>query len=234
LAQGADVAGLAATDNTAASAGAAAAVSLSFDEWFGDTSTEAAGLGTVSDRVTLGGATHRAGRLGAGLHFSGGAPAVLTDSADGKSSTFTIALWARPAAPVEKQQLVLQRGGSRSGLIIAIVAGRWVAEGWHATPAPRLDLGPAVEGAWQHLAVSYDAATRTLRGYQDGIEVASARLEVGAAGDFTLGGPSSAGRKDSAFDGFRGDLDEFRFFPQAIEPAALATLALQPVKGRTP
>ncbi|HEX2862472.1 MAG TPA: right-handed parallel beta-helix repeat-containing protein, partial [Lacunisphaera sp.] len=141
LAQGAEVAGLVETGNAAAAAaGLTPVIALSFDEWFGDMGREAAGVGAVSDKAALGGATHRAGRLGAGLHFSGGAPAVIEASADTAIAQrpLTVGLWVRPES-VEGSQTVLALGSVN----IVLAGGRWRAGG--------MDLGAATAGFWEHL-----------------------------------------------------------------------------------
>src|SRR6185295_18141285 len=88
-----------------------------------------------------------------------------------------------------RNQVALKRGDARSGLILAALNGRWFVETWHAAPGPRFDLGPVATDAWQHLAFSYDAATQTLRGYRDGLEMAvGTNLASGGTGKFRLGG----------------------------------------------
>jgi len=106
---------------------------------------------------------------------------------------------------------------AQGDVVIAIDAGRWRAgvgprEGW-------LDLGPAVAGLWQHLALVFDGETRTLRGFIDGHEVARARVEPPSAIQATRA-PAALGGET-----FRGWLDEFRLWhgiPGADDLAALA------------
>ena len=186
--------------------------------------------------MQLGGATHRAGRFGPGLHFQGGAAAAIASSDDfAAGPAFTLALWARPESPAASRQVVFAQGGERRGAVIAIEHGRWLAGAWQDGAGAWLDLGPAVAGQWQHLALAQDAAG-ILHGYVDGLEMASApaggtvRLESAGA---SLGGAAAATRLGASrpvaagSGGFHGDLDEFRFFPHAVAPADLSVLALR-------
>lgn len=224
-----DVTGVVAEDNVARAAVAAPTVALSFNEWFGTTSAEESAAGRVADVVQLGGATHQAGRFGAGLHFAGGKAATFSASADLTGAAFTLALWARAEAPGGASQVVFSQDGK--GVTVAMQEGRWRAGAGQAW----LDLGAAVAGQWQHLAVVHDAAG-VLHGYVDGVEIASAstgnawRLEAagvalgGATGPVRLGAETTL---PAAAAAFHGGVDEIRFFPQVLAPADVAVLALR-------
>lgn len=223
VACGEDVTGTVIANNTTTAAGRATlVVSLSFNEWFGATSAEAGSFGAVIDRVALGGATHRPGRLGAGLHFSGGPPAVLAASADTATarSQFAVALWICPEHATGSPQTVFAQGD----VGIAIDAGRW-----RAGLGPRdqwLDLGPAAAGLWQHLTLAFDSEARTVRGFIDGQEIARRHAEPPSAlptrpALATLGGET-----------FRGSLDEFRLWHGVPDADDLAALALRRRESR--
>lgn len=215
LAEGADVTGIVAADNTGVAVGAGPVVSLSFDEWFGDESTEGAGIGAATDQVALGGATHRAGRLGAGLHFSGGLPVTIAGSADidATGHQFGVALWVLPDSISGAPQVVFAQGG----LAIVLDRGRWQAGG--------LDLGPVTAGLWQHVTLSFDG--ETLRGFIAGHEVASERESF--APDFRRNAPASLGG-----GAFRGMIDEFRLWAGIPGDDEIAALALRRADGTTP
>lgn len=230
-----DVSGVVAVDNLARPAAAAPAVSLSFDEWFGSSSAEGVTAGRAVDSVRLGSATHRAGRLGAGLHFRGEAAATMASSADlTAKGPFTLALWAQAEEPA-KTGVIFAQGNADNGAVIAIDGGRWRAGAWQGGVGAWLDLGPVSSGSWQHLGLTYDAAEK-LHGYVDGVEIASAgsggALALAAAG-VSFGGTTEATRIGdkqvipAGGAGFHGDVDEFRFFAEALAPADVSALALR-------
>lgn len=222
--------------------GAGPDVAISFGEWFGATSDEAAAVGTTRDRVELGGAAHRAGRLGAGLFFDGrSAPAILAESSDTRgraTAQLSVAMWLQVEAGGAATQILHAQGGRQRGLVLAIDRKRLIAGLWQDTSGAWLDLGAAIPGHWQHVALVYDGAARTLRGFVDGREVAStsqnvpARLEPlanagsfgGATAETRLGAERPVPAGTSAF---RGGLDEFHRFSRAIDATEVSLLALR-------
>ena len=216
-------------------------VSLSFSEWFGTSALETPGIGSAQDRVELRGATHRVGRLGAGLAFDGKDEyAVLKASADvvGKpAAQLSAALWACPTASGQADQILYNHGDASRGVVFAISKGRFVAGLWQSDKGAWLDLGPAVPGLWQHLALAYDGQAGTLRGYVDGLAVSSAnadlplKLEVISL-DATFGRATGATRLASgeavtSGASYCGLLDEFRLFSRAITDEDVTVLAMR-------
>lgn len=218
------VTGLFAADNTSVAADSAfPTVALSFSEWFGDVSREAPGVGDSMDIVQLGGATHRAGRLGAGLAFAAGAPAELavsTDFGGPAFAQFTVSLWAQPTREHRAEASVWRCGDGRGGVALGARDGRWFAQLAEDGRVATLDLGAAVPGHWQHLALSYDGTTRTFRGYVDGVAVATANEHVPPRFAWPASHAEFGG-------GFHGLLDEFRFFRAVIDDSEIAALALR-------
>jgi hypothetical protein len=237
VAQGRDVVGLESQDNVVEPRDALRpTVALSFSEWFGDTSSEAAGTGVAVDTVSLGSARHRAGRLGAGLHFSGGAPALLTTSADAAAQAprqFTLAFWACPEASTTAAQVIYAQGDARNGTVIGIQDGRWLAGVWGDGRKTWLDLGPAVSGLWQHVALTVDGTVGALAGFLNGRETVRTAGDLGFdfnAANASLGGAGTAtrlgpGRETAA--AYHGELDEFRLYPGLPGAGEIAALALR-------
>ncbi len=234
IALGQDVSSSIITDNCVSSSGTAATVAFSFDEWFGAISTESTTTGTVMDEIELGSATHRAGRLGAGLHFTGGAPAVLIPSADFASAgKFTIALWANPEATSDGEHILFAQGDAQNGAAIAIDHGRWVIGCWQDERGHWLDLGPAVNGMWQHVALSVDGG-KEIRGYLNGTPVAvvNASFQANALPTTaSIGGvikPTLLSARSALHTaGYHGEVDEFRLVQGVLTSDEIHALALR-------
>lgn len=217
-------------------------VVLSFGEWFGASSVEASGTGSVVDRVELRGATHRVGRLGAGLFFDGKqGPAVLAASADvgGRVvSALTVALWILPEGKSTATQVAYSQGNSRSGLVLAIEAGRLIGGVWQAEQGAWLDLGPANTGVWRHVALVYDGNARTVRGLVNGLEIDASRSGVplrleATSDDAAFGGVSGTTRLgltrvvEAGMGAYRGGVDEFHLIGRALDMNEVGLLAMR-------
>ncbi len=220
-------------------------VSLGFSEWFGAEATDAAPSGAVSDRVDVRGAARQVGRLGAGLGFDGtGARAVLASSSDllGKRTpAFSLALWVCPKMVSEASQIIYSQADAPRGVAVAIVNGRLSAGLWQDKDGAWLDLGPALVGVWQHVALVFDGSSGTLRGFRDGAELSSVSMGVPAAmepieSDGIFGGAMAPVKVnaetlvDTGQGGYSGAVDEFRLFNRAVEPREIGLIA----RGLTP
>lgn len=162
--------------------------------------------------------------------------------------SFTATLWVRPDSTGGYQSALTNRndigpGTELQGFILYNAGGTWSFwtgdgdPGWPALNGPSVDVG-----AWQHLAISFDAATGTKKIYFNGTEFASAtdqgyvpndlrELHIGGGGDLGL---------DFRFDGLIDDvglwdraLSETEIqgvmvngVPEPSTVALLATLAL--------
>ena len=233
-----DVSGVIEMNNTESQpGGATTSVCLSFDEWFGKSSVEAASTGSAVDKVELGSATHRAGRLGPGLFFDGGAPATMSPSADlNCKGSFTIALWAAPEPTPGREQVAYAQGDARNGAVIAIDRGRWTVGLWQDGRGAWLDLGPAVEGLWQHIAFSLAGASGELRGYINGTQVASINIAthaIAVPATVSFGGLVGSTRLGldrelvAGAGAYHGGVDEFRFIQGPVTLVDIAALALR-------
>ncbi len=217
-----DVAGLTESDNAVLAHGAKEGVALSFDEWFGDTSVARGPGGETKGNVRLGGGKHRAGRLGGGVFFAGGAPATLerVEGWGGKAlEAFGLAGWIRLEGAGDGAGAVLIAGDETDGVAVALNAGRWRAVLRQGGEGEWLDLGAATPGLWQHLALAFDGVARELRGYVDSVEIARvngtlAAVDVPAKGAFGGGA-------------FRGGIDEVRWTTAKWSRVDLAALALR-------
>jgi hypothetical protein len=221
-----DVAGLTEADNVASPTTAADVIALSFDEWFGATSLAKNAQGETVGEVQLGSGLHRAGRLGGGLFFVGGEPAVLAElPLSGASSlmSFGFGIWVRVEKPSEGREVVARLGDHHHGLAVVIEAGRWRANVAGAGRDESIDLGAALPGSWQHLALRFEGGARVLCGYVDGVEVG--RIEKMDA-EFLLPSRrlSLGGTRDEAF---HGGVDEIRWVAGVWNEADIAALALR-------
>ncbi|MFT3785846.1 MAG: right-handed parallel beta-helix repeat-containing protein [Tepidisphaeraceae bacterium] len=221
------------TQNNKLDAMPAAEVSFSFSEWFGTTSASG---------VTLDGATHVAGRLGAGLWFDGKQARAEWKSTDGtnptSSNALTVSLWVRTEAGGAKTQVIYTQGDVTSGLVIALDDGRLIAGVWQDGRGAWLDLGPAGDRVWTHVSLVCDGPTRELHGYVNGREVASAKSGVpsqfGSVASAVFGGASKSPVRiasdrqiNAGGSSFRGTIDEFRLFRRAISAPEASILALR-------
>ncbi|GAA3737710.1 hypothetical protein GCM10022225_20730 [Plantactinospora mayteni] len=154
-------------------------------------------------------------------------------------ASFTVAAWARIGAPPgPAEQVVLAGNGTRTFSYSLSYAGgvdRWRFSMTGAdADDPAVSSVPsdavAVVGKWTHLAGVYDASTRTLTLYVDGVpQNTTTTLTTGfdAATDTTIG----KRRWNGADDGFfTGAVDDVRIYDYLETPATLAQLAvpLQP------
>lgn len=233
------VAGVVASDNRAdPSDRRKPDVSLSFSEWFGNTS-----LGSdTKSTVELHGAKHAAGRLGAGLLFDGkDARATLRLSSDVGAqgwSQLSVTLWLRPeASSFTSTQIVYCHGDTQRGVVLAIADQRLIAGIWEAGKGAWIDLGPSVDDTWQHVALVFDGPAKSLRGYVNGAETQSAtnstptRLTA-IPTPATFGStPAPIQLNGNPLDpkghNYRGLIDEFNFFNRAITPDEVLWLALR-------
>ena len=214
-------------------------VYLPFNEWFGNR-YEAAGAS--KSHAEIQGVKHEAGRLGAGLTFDGqSSRAVLHNSPEvgGKPATqFTVALWLRAEGDSPSPQVLYAQADAKRGVVLAIDKGRLIGGVWQGDKGAWTDLGPAVAGVWQHVALTFDGPAATLRGFVDGLEVASTKESVPArvdptTADATFGGAStpirlSAQRTIPADQtAYRGAIDEFHLFSRALPATDVAYLALR-------
>ena len=108
--------------------------------------------------------------------------------------------------PVEPDPLGGRGGG---GHLAAWLNGPSFGPGWLSTP------GTYNDGAWHHVAATYDGATLSI--YVDGAVAASAARSGAVA---TGTSPVQVGQRTN-FGGWQGSLDEVAFYDHALAPARL-------------
>jgi hypothetical protein len=149
-------------------------------------------------------------------------------------ASFTFVGWAKPAGISGDQSFVTSRydqfaaTSNTYGYIFYITAGKW--DFWNgASNAPqsweKLPASAPAAGAWQHIAFSYDAATKTKTVYINGVQAATGvtaapyqrnlvkDLHLGSGGD--NGGPLP----------FAGGIDDVAIFSTVLSSAQIATIA---------
>jgi len=131
-----------------------------------------------------------------------------------------------------------RNGDADRGVVIAIDQRRLRVGLWQEGSGAWLDLGSAVNGLWQHIALVYDGESGALRGYVDGTELATVTeglpsylkaLKLDASFGGVLGETRlSADRIPGADSGaYRGCIDEFHRFRSALDVAAIRVLAMR-------
>lgn len=204
-----DVAGLVAMDNRRLENITLQTVAtLSFDEWLGESSEVKNGNGDTIGNITLGSGMHRAGKLGGGVHFSGGAPAVWDAEF---SAANGLSFWV---CPEEGSDGTVLRLGDE--VVVALVAGRWQVRFNQGNEAAPLDLGAATPGLWQHVAVVFADGVRA---YVDGLQLAQhdgPGATISTSMRIALGGGA-----------FRGGIDEVRLTLGSPGTESVAAWALR-------
>lgn len=154
-------------------------------------------------------------------------------------STFTVTAWAKLASVGSAEQVVVAANGTRTfsyALSYAGGANRWRfamadADGDDPTLYSVLSDAAPVAGKWTHLAGVYDAWTRTLTFYVNGVKQSGTATLTGgfhAASDVTIGKRRWNGGDDGFFT---GEIDDVRVYNYVETPANIAEMAkpLQPV-----
>jgi hypothetical protein len=196
--------------------------------------------GRAHDLTFLGGASippSGSGQAGTGLHLNGSTayaqadgPVLLT------GQSFTVSAWVRLAATGGTgTQVVLSQDGTRTSafqLAYRASDSRWlfgVAASDVDSPASAVAVSDAgaVAGQWTHLVGVYDAATKKVRLYLNGVAqftVATATGAFDATGALAMG----RGKQAGTFAGFlNGDVDEVRVFAGAVPDRSGPNLALR-------
>ncbi len=140
----------------------------------------------------------------------------------------TVTAWIRQD-DANGAQLVYEEGGATNGFGIAIDGGEVIARVQNESSGLTVDAGRLLAAGWRHVAAVYDTGTVTL--YVDG-EGANSRDDVAdTIGDHGNGPGIGKVNDQSAFTdlddlgGFRGVLDDLRFYTGALDPVEVAILA---------
>lgn len=233
LGEGTNVRGIEASNNRTLPASARPdELRFDFAEWFGPRSTSRCG----GVQLELSNVRRGVGQLGAGLWFAGDGAATTPPTGPIAEPTrrCTIALWVKPTSPAAGQ-ILLARTSEEGGLVLLLDGQRLRAGVWSRGVEEWIDLGPAFQNAWQHVAVTYDGQARRFTGYVNGRKVASGTsapealpaatdpIRLGSPTPRTRTGPSAKPAPGPA--AFHGGLDELRISPAALdEPDPSAVL----------
>lgn len=122
------------------------------------------------------------GRDQAGLKFTGGAPATATVAGASTSTNFTVDAWVR-ASTADSATFIAATSGSGDTFELGYdsVSRRWVAgrreggETRHATSSALAGLGQ-----WAYLVGSYEASTKTMTLYANGLKQGSVTYATAA------------------------------------------------------
>lgn len=159
-------------------------------------------------------------------------------SVPGGSGSFTVTLWALPTAVGEGQYHSPftsreDNGASVNGPIIYnTFNGRW--EYWAGDHGPSgswnpFDGGPVIADTWVHVAINYDAETRTRKMFLDGVEVVNQEGGVSANSfrDLHIG----AGQDDGRNFYWVGRIDDVAFFRKALSQEEIQQVMTGGVKS---
>jgi hypothetical protein len=199
--------------------------------------TRVAGRSNVGTALSLNGTTAYAAQTGA-LHYphpdTEAVTPVRTDS------SFTVSAWVKPAATGGTgQRTVLAANGSRASAYTLGYSGpdnKWRfamagSDADNATQYAVLSNAAPTAAKWTHLAASYDASTKKLVLYVNGVaQTATATLTGGfhAASDVTIGRRKLNGAYDGYFTGQIDDLSVYTF-AMPVADIGLLTMPLPPV-----
>lgn len=187
-----------------------------------DTSTSAAN-GTYVGGMTLGGAgaLARDGGLAASFDGVNDVVTIPTLALDLRGS-WSAALWVKPATvspPVTQTLLLALNTATPLGYVqIALTdaTGNWAVTNGLSTVASGTAL---TMGAWNHLAVSYDAPTTTLRLFLNGVE----RTAVTTFAALTSLPTSAFIGAGSGAAWSKGQIDEAALWLRALTPQQIAS-----------
>ena len=179
--------------------------------------------GTVMGAVPAPG---RTGAPGAALAFDGVDDAVTVPATPALTPTdaVTVSVWIRPSALPEREMFVVSHGSWQNRWKVSLTPDarpRWTVN----TTARILDLdgpAPVAEGAFTHLAATYDGARMRL--YVDGAQVADAAQE-GAIRSTDLPlliGQMLPGQADY---NFAGTVDDVRVYNRALDAGEVLALS---------
>lgn len=182
-----------------------------------------AGAGYIPDGVS--GAALSLGRTGAGYVRFGDILPLLDQS-------WTIALWTRLPADGQASDAALfsrHNGGYGNGYFLSVQPDRGQMTAYSGDVAMVYAEGFPTDGAWHHVAMTYDLATETVRLYVDG-GLFRARVLVGrivpSTAEFLLGGYDNDIL--GIHGGLLGDLDDVQVYDFALAPGQIDRLRDRP------
>ncbi len=154
---------------------------------------------------------------GQALDFDGNDYATIPHHASYNTTTFTVDAWVRTtdtgAVIAARETAACGNGGLCQWELYLDGSGRIVFEievgsTWHGPTAAT----PINDGAWHHVAMTVDDATKEIRGYVDGQYIGSD--STWSAGTVDVGTiPIILGENGDSLDRYVGELDELRHQP---------------------
>ena len=172
------------------------------------------------------------GRVGRALRFGKDRARVYCEDYEELRSRqgTTIAAWVRPENPTEAWQCIYRKEDGLNRRILALGNeskgaswGLWCGLniGGYREIGGKIDPARLTDGAWHHVAVSYDG--RAVRLFLDGKKIAEEKISgaLGAGG----ASPAFLGSAEGIEEFFEGGLDEVRVYRQGLSEAAIAKLA---------
>jgi len=184
---------------------------------------------------TIDGAAHTTGRFSRGLTFDGiDDKVVIPRSASLEPATVTVEAWVRaPASPGTFRYIIANSAtgclfpsyglytGSDGGVAFAVSGQDFDPSAVSPAAAP----GAIWNGAWHHIAGTFDGAT--IRLYVDGVEIGSGTPRTDP---ILYGLPDSTNTQFGMFGGtcslpYAGDLDEPRIWGRAMSATEIAASA---------
>ncbi len=155
-------------------------------------------------------------------------------------ASLTVTAWALPAATAGYQSVITSRydnvstGGTEGYILYHEPGGFWAfwtgggVPGWPVLAGP-----PVVLGAWQHLAISFDAGTSTKKLYVDGVEAASVTDQAytpNTLQELHIGGGGDLGNEFR----FMGSIDDVGLWDEALPLDAIIEVMENGVAGEIP
>ncbi|MBM7775523.1 hypothetical protein JOD54_005727 [Actinokineospora baliensis] len=177
---------------------------------------------------TLVGTSARTTERGGAVDFDGSTGhATISGTPIKTTESYTISAWAKLESTAVSAT-IFSRGDSTTGslqLLYSKPHNAWALTN-PAGGASALVVGPAPAlNTWTHLVGTYDAATREMRLYVNGAQVAfGPRVVVDGAGPFVIGAGKSAGGAVSGY--FNGSISEVSLFQGAATATDVGILYL--------
>lgn len=188
-----------------------------FEDGSGTLVTDASGFGHHGQ---LNGGTWSTGRVGGGLSLAGGNHvAVPASAALDAPPAFTISAWIRHAPVTRFASIVDKRDATADGydLYVSERSNLFM----RVNDVTLEGSTPVADGAWHHVAGSWDGARLTL--WVDG-QVDATQSVLSTAID--VSGPLFVGRNFGGGFVFEGDVDEVRIYDEALGSEEILPLAL--------
>lgn len=178
--------------------------------------------------------TYAAGHVGQAFSFNGTSGYVsVPDSATLEPASITVEAWVNfPSSPLPSLAMIVSKPvntGFPNSYQIYFQAGKIVAEiSDGGSTRPRAEaLWSPVTGAWHHVALTFNDATKTLKAYVDGVEVASTvtgiPIAYGTATNPLLIGAEEDGSGPVYL--FPGLIDEVTLYSRALSGAEIAAIS---------